>query len=109
MSTNIDSTRWEEVDNDKWGAHWLSKEDKRVTVNVNLEELEPFNDEDEAEQSYLVYPALNEIGIPSSPDVYRTSGYLNLEDARDSAIETAKKIMKLRIDRIISFDWAMIE
>jgi len=105
----IDSDRWEEIDNNKWGAHWVSKEDKRITMNVNLEEMEPFNDEDTPEQVYLVYPAFNNSGIPNSPDVYGESGYLILEDARESAIITAKKIMKLSIDKITSFDWGMIE
>ena len=97
--------RWTEIDDE----HWQSNEDDSITVNVNHETLEGWIDEDEDEDAYLVFPARNEKGIPSSPSIFNETNWGSLGEAREEAIKEAKKIMKLPISKIRNFEWSMID
>ncbi len=92
---------------------WRSTENPEITVNVNLEEMEndliDYEEDDEATYKvYLVFPSRNGRGIPNSPDQYSEGSSGNMKAAKGEAIEMAKRIMKLPIEKIERFDWEMV-
>ena len=116
LEPKFQSKRWEQIA-DGPDYQWRSTENPHITVNANKEE----RDEDELEEEhgedydygesgfmYLVFPSYDNRGIPSSPDIYDEGSSGSFANAKKDAIEVARKIMKLPIEKIETFNWNMV-
>jgi hypothetical protein len=108
-----EADRWEQIA-DGPDYQWESKENPDITVNANLEEMEPDSDDvgdygDDYYKNYLVFPSYKHRGIPSSPEVFSEGSSGSLSEAKKDAIDLAKKIMKLPIEKIERFNWNMVD
>jgi hypothetical protein len=102
--------RWEQI-SDGPDYKWVSKENPHITVSANLEEMEPDTDDEDEDygedyyKNYLVFPSYDDRGIPDSPETFSEGSSGSLSEARKDAIDLAKKIMKLPIEKIEGFNW----
>lgn len=108
--------RWEQIA-DGPDYQWRSKENPDITVNANKEEQdseeleEEYGDDYDREElgyMYLVFPSYNNRGIPNSPEMFSEGTSGSFAEAKKDAIDLAKKIMKLPIEKIESFNWNMV-
>jgi hypothetical protein len=107
MGSKKPKNRWTQLDS----LHWRSNENKDITVEVNLELLDEEDDEGGEtieRETYLVFPSHNGSGIPNSPEIFNEGSSGSISEAKKDAVELAKKIMKLPIEKIERFDWDMV-
>lgn len=100
--------RWEQIA-DGPDYRWESKQNPKITVNVNKEEMEDEYSESGKSDVYLVFPSYNHRGIPNTPELFSEGTSGSFEEARKDAIDLARKIMKLPVEKVESFNWNMVE
>lgn len=83
----------------------VNNKDPAIAIEMYLQE----GLEDPEDFFYMVFPAINGKGIPSSPSTHSKSSNSSLKIAKQDALEEVAKIKKLSLDQIRVFDWKMIE